>query len=583
LRGRLVLSSVILDRPTVTLIRDSQGRWSFDDLVERASAASKAEAAGGAAPSAAAPALGVAKATIRGGRVLIYDDAVIPGIRSQATIGPIDASLEGWGLGGRTTIDMTVGLDESRVAAKASLASGHAGPESLEVELPGSRLRAVDLRPLFPWLGVASAGGLQVGGGLEVKGKAHVPLSGVEAVSFEGTVDIEDMRYKDASLARAIEKIGGRLSVNGARATWEGFTASLGPSEVHGRLEVEDYLHPRIGFALESKRLDLNELVAAFPTGPAGGGAPAARGKRDDPGETVLRQITARGTLAVDALRVQTFDLTDVRGTATLRDGVLGLADAGAKLYGGTLAGGAGLDLAHGAARWRLDSTVTGLDVDAVATAYDRGLKNVLRGRLTGRLGLEATGDGIDAILGTARGTARIAITDGSIASISVLKQLAVLLEAAGGKGVGREETPFESLSGTFAVGDRRAVTSDLALDSADLDLDGQGNVGLDTALDLAVTARFSESATRGMVQTTPGLKSLTAGDGRLTVHLLATGTLAAPKIGLDTHAQVRQVQERQKEKVKERVRDKLLDLLGGKPQETAPPQEPPPAKPPRS
>src|SRR5262245_36242290 len=243
LRGRLVLSSIILDRPTVTLIRDSQGRWSFDDLVERATAASKAEEAGGAAGPAAAPALGVAKAAIRGGRVLIYDDAVVPGARSQATIGPIDATLEGWGLGGRTTIDMTLGLGESRIAAKASLASGGPGPEALAVELPGSRLRAVDLRPLFPWLGVASTAGLQVGGTLGVEGKAHVPLSGVEAVAFEGTVDVDQMRYKDASLARPIEKIGGRLSVNGARATWEGFTASLGPSEVHGRLEVEDYLH----------------------------------------------------------------------------------------------------------------------------------------------------------------------------------------------------------------------------------------------------------------------------------------------------------------------------------------------------
>jgi AsmA protein len=397
------------------------------------------------------------------------------------------------------------------------------------------------------------------------------------------------MSYKDAALARPIQKIGGRLTVNGARAKWDGFTASLGSSEVHGRLEVEDYLRPRIGFRLESKRLDLNELVAAFPTGTAaaGGSAPrpagagAARGA-PDPGATVLQQITARGSLAVASLRVQTFDLTDVHGTAGLRDGALSLADAGAKLYGGTLAGAAGLDLAHGPARWRLDATVSGLDVNGVASAYDPGLKNVLRGRLTGRLGLEAVGDGFDAILGAARGTARIEIADGSIASISMLKQLAALLEMAGGRGVGREETPFESLSGTFAIGDRRAATTDLALDSADLDLGGKGNVGLDTTLDLAVTARFSEAATQGMVEKTPSLKSLTGADGLLTVHLLAGGTLAVPKVGLDTRAQVRQVQERQKEKVKERVRDRLLDLLGGKPENPPPGAEPPPEKPPR-
>jgi len=318
--------------------------------------------------------------------------------------------------------------------------------------------------------------------------------------------------------------------------------------------------------------------VAAFPTGGPASGAPAG-GAGDT---TVLRQITARGSLAVAALRVQTFDLTEVRGTASLRDGVLSLADAAAKLYGGTLAGAAGLDLAHGAARWRLDATVKGVDVNGVAAAYDPGLKDILRGRLTGRLGLDAVGDDFDAILGTARGTARIEIADGSLTSISMLKQLAGLLEMAGGKGVGREETPFESLAGTFAIADRRATTTDLALDSADLDLAANGKVGLDTTLDLGVTARFSEEATQGFVGTTPRLKSLTDKEGRLTIFLLASGTLAAPKVGLDTRAQVRQVQSQQKEKVKERVRGRLLDLLGGAPKETTPPSEPPPEKPPR-
>jgi AsmA protein len=581
LRGRLEFSSIVLEQPTVTVIRDRQGRWNFDDLIERAAAMDKAAAVvPEAAPPAAAPALGVARAEIRGGRLLVYDDAVVPGIRSEATIGPIDASVEGWGLGGRTTIDMSAGLGESRLAAKAHLGAPGA-PAALTVDLPGSRLRAADLRPLFPWLGVASTGGLEVGGGIHVMGHASVPLEGVEAVSFEGTVDVEGMSYRDATLSRPIEKIGGRLAVNGSRATWEKFTASLGSSDIHGRLEVEDFLRPRIGFALESQRLDLNDLVAAFPTGTpaAGAPAPAAGG---GPDTTVLRQITARGSLAVKALRVQTFDLTDVRGTAALRDGALSLADAAASLYGGSLAGAAGLDLAHGAARWRLDATVENVDVNGLASAYDPGLKDILRGHLTGRLGLDAVGDALDPILATARGTARIEIADGSLTSISMLKQLAGLLEMAGGKGVGKEETPFESLAGTFAIGDRRATTTDLALDSADLDLAANGTIGLDTTLDLGVTARFSEEATQGMVATTSRLKSLTDKDGRITLFLVAAGTLAVPQVGLDTRAQMRQVQDRQKEKVKERVRGRLLDLLGGAPKETTPPPEPPAEKPPR-
>jgi len=172
----------------------------------------------------------------------------------------------------------------------------------------------------------------------------------------------------------------------------------------------------------------------------------------------------------------------------------------------------------------------------------------------------------MDALLASARGDARLEIVKGTLTSISVLKQLAALLEAAGGKGIGRDETPFERLSGTFAIGDRKAQTSDLALVSPDLSLAGAGDVGLDTSLNLAVAATFSEEATRGMVQKTPAAKALTDKDGRLAVHLLARGNLAQPSIGLDTHAQARQLTEQKKAEVKEKVRGRLLDILTGKP-----------------
>jgi hypothetical protein len=65
-------------------------------------------------------------------------------------------------------------------------------------------------------------------------------------------------------------------------------------------------------------------------------------------------------------------------------------------------------------------------------------------------------------------------------------------------------------------------------------------------------------------------------------VNLLASGSLAAPKVALDTTKQVRQFQEQKKAEVKEKVRNRLLDLLGGKkPTEEKPPESKPPADPP--
>jgi len=66
-----------------------------------------------------------------------------------------------------------------------------------------------------------------------------------------------------------------------------------------------------------------------------------------------------------------------------------------------------------------------------------------------------------------------------------------------------------------------------------------------------------------------------------VTVHLLAKGPLAAPKISLDTRAQVRQVQAEKKEEIKEKVRGRLRDLLGGGKKEEKPAEPPPPPPPP--
>jgi AsmA protein len=585
-RGRVEFGTIVIDRPTVTVIRDRQGQWNFDDLLERAEALKKRGGAATGTPAAggAAPSIGVGAAEIRGGRLLVYDDAVTPGRRSQLTVAPIDARLSGWGLGAHTDADLSVGLGKSSVKASGRI-SGAGDSQVMEAKIAKSRLETADLVPLIPWLGVARPAGLQVGGGADLEGKATVPLSRPEALQFDGTITLDNLHYKDAGLTRPIEKIGGRLKVSGQRTTWEGFTAAIGASDLSGTMTVEDYLRPRIGFALTSKKLDLNELIAlqapaapgrGAPPAPPTGGAAAAGGETD-----LLSQVSAAGTLKAAALRFQNFDLTNVQGKVTLKDSVATLSGLDAAIADGKMRGDAGLDLGRAKPAYRLQASLDKVDVNALASAYDPSLKNLLRGRLAGELSLDAAGNDFDAILGSARGTARLAIADGAVTSISVLKQLAGLLEMAGGKGIGKDETPFDLLQGHFAVADRKATTNDLSLDSKDLDLFGTGNVGLDASLDLGITGRFSEEASRGLIEKTSSLKALADPQGQVTVHLLARGPLAAPKIALDTHAQVRQVQAEKKEELKEKVRGRLRDLLGGGKKEEKPAEPPPPPPPP--
>jgi AsmA protein len=558
LRGRLVVRSIVLENPTLTLIRDASGRWNFADLIERASAAG---AGRGAAPGG--PGVAVEKALIRSGRVLVYDDFVLPGERARADLRPIDAVVTGFGPGGGATLSLSIGLGGSTLRAEARLEPGEGAP-LLKVRARSAGLGAADLAGLLPWLGVLSPPGLRVGGSLDVDGEAEIPVDHPETLSFKGRVRLADLSYRDATMARSLERIGGTLSVDGRRAVWEGFALRAGASSLAGRLQVEDFRRPRIGFALTSPRLDFNELIATF--GPAPGAAdrgrpPAAALPEAGAPEGLLDGMNGRGTLTVEEVRFQTFDLRDVKASVALSGGVLEMREMRAGFYGGALGGTARVALASAVPAYDLGVRLEAVDVAPLLEAYDPGLKGLLQGRLTGRLDLAAAGVSRDAILGSVRGTGSLELTEGVLTSVDVLRQLAVLLEMAGGKGIGKDRTPFESLRASMRVEDRKARTEDLLLRSTDLDLEGKGWVGLDASLNLDATARFSEESTRGMVEKNAGLGRLTEA-GRLAVYFNLSGGLGDPKFRLDTRAQARQARETAREKAKERARDRLRDRI---------------------
>jgi len=586
LRGRVVLSSIVLDRPTLTLIRDARGRWSFDDLLARASAASAAPRPAPGPPSGESGtlALAVDRVVIRSGRVLVYDDAAVPGTRSELTLSPIDATVSGWGSGGETRFDLRVGLGASALRSRARLEAGD--HPRLEGEIDGAALRAADLARLLPWLGTARPAGLEVGGSLTIQGRATLPLDRLEAVRFKGTMRLDDLSYRDAGMRRPVRGLSGTLAIDGDRVTWNDFAVAIGASSLKGKLSVEDLAKPRVGFALASPRIDVSEILDTFlPPGPAARPAVAAPAAPEpeaaEPG--LLQEIRGQGTLSVGAIRFQSFDLSEVRGTVALEQGALSLKDLRAGFYGGTLQGDAGLDMSRAIPRYRFGVRMKGVDVEPLVSAYDPGLKDLLRGKLTGRLDLTSSGAEMKPILAAAAGTGSLEVTEGVITSFSVLKQLAALLEMVGGKGIGRDTTPFDWLRASLAIASGRASTEDLELHSADLDLAARGWVGLDATMDLGVTARFSEEASRGMVARTSRLGLLADRQGRLAVHFSLEGNLAAPSFRLDTRAQLRGLQEKKKEEAKERVLEHLKDRLRKKlgqeeaPQGETPEQETPP------
>jgi AsmA protein len=545
-RGQVAINSVVLDSPSVNLIRDAQGRWNFEDLVSRAMTTTPPS---GSTGNGKALTMAVERAVVRSAQIHIYDDAITPGTRTKVKIGPIDAVLKGWGPDQETEIDLSVKLGSSLLEVRGSLSNDGSSPQ-LVAEAQGQALKADELGALLPWLGIARPEGMEVDGEVDLDGSAEIPLDKPETIRFKGSVRLRNLSYRDASMTRPFEAVSGTLNVDGDRAVWDDFSARLGDSSLRGRLQVQDFLHPRIGFRLTSPNLDLNELLTTFSEGSSvSGGSETTGVDKNGNGSGLFDQVRAQGTLEIAAVRFQTFDLSNVRASGGLENGVLSMKDMQSGFYSGRLAGAASADLRESAPKFTLGVRMQEVDLDPLLTAYDAELKGLLKGRLSGNLEVGASGMSMDAILESARGGGELEVTEGTLSSFSVLKVVAALLEKAGGKGVGRDETPFEFLRGTLSIAEGKARTEDLALHSADLDLAGDGWVGLNASLDLDVAARFSAEATAGMVAKNSRVGGLTDSDGRLALQMNLNGSLADPKFKFRKTDQVRAVGKNRLEK----------------------------------
>lgn len=140
----------------------------------------------------------------------------------------------------------------------------------------------------------------------------------------------------------------------------------------------------------------------------------------------------------------------------------------------------------------------------------------------------QTTADAAGVSLATTRGTAELAIEDGTLPGLDLVRPVITACGTSGRVAAGGNA--FSRLSATLALADGVLVSDDLALDSDDVDLRGQGTVRLsdlrvDLTADLVVSEALSAEAGRNLRRY--------AREGDRTVR----GPLAKPTVFVDVGA----------------------------------------------
>ena len=424
-----------------------------------------------------------------------------------------------------------------------------AGKPKADVRAVASKVAFKDVAPLLTLFGPSLPPGLATKGDITLDLAARGPIDDPLAMEIHGTATVSGFEFSDPSLKEPIRELGATLTLSGDRAELRGLTAALGRSRIQGTCAISRFAHPVLDVELVVPLLDVDEILSFLPAGSQTSSSP---GQAAPSG---LRDVTVRGTLAVNDAKAMNLKLTGAHARLDLSGGEARLHEITAKLYGGTLSGDVTAGVADAGPPFAMNAKVQGVDFNGLCTDFSKDLAGVIHGTLDTSLDVKGRGLDTPALRNQLQGGAVLALRNGKLTSFGFLKQLGQVLEAAGGRGIGKDETPFDSLTGTFDIRGGRAATQDLKLVSPDLGINGKGSIGLDQSIAMNVGVVLSGAVSADMVAKTDRLKVLMNPKGQLALDMTIGGTIQKPSIGLDPNMLKRAAEEALKKKGADAIR----------------------------
>jgi uncharacterized protein involved in outer membrane biogenesis len=469
------------------------------------------------------------------------------------------------------TVRVLLGGDRIRVAVEAQASAALGRPVTIASAKP----------KLFPRIGLELAG-IGVGAGREVTVESARLSTGLLALLRgrveDADISIErsriDVRFAldllsalggvDAAATAAtpgplvIESIGslalGDVTlVAGSRTLLVDLESSftggdrLVINRMHGHAEGTDLVATgeltsiarRTGrFAVEAKTLDLDGLMAFLA-------AATPMTARNPAASPAAASVPLQIDLTVQAPegRVLGIGFTNLQAKGQLRGAALALDELSLEAFGGRFSGAAGFDGAGdeptptrpGPVRGRYEWRGSFEHLDVPALVAFAGSPGSMTGRLSGTVALTATGvDPLEAVE-RARGQARVAIVDGRVPGLDLVRTVVLAFGKPSGvpsKGSGES---FTRLAASLAVEGATLSTSDLTFASRDVDMTGAGTLSLATkGVDLRTNVMLSRELS---AQAGRDLYRVAREGDRIVLPARIGGTVSSPTVVVDVQA----------------------------------------------
>ena len=540
LSRKVVVDEIVLDSPSINIVRNVDGTFNFSDLLEK-----KKPKEGGEEKTALS--FSVARFRVTDGRVVYNDRKGVAG--SPFTYGISSINFE--------TKDFT---------------QEHPFPVTFSATVPGASLKYAGNAELAKD-GPVLHGEFTIGDSDLTKLVSGLPAgisAKIEKLSPRGSFTFKLQLEGGIKTPFTMVK-SGEIQLKGI-----GFSPGKTPTTLSGALLLADSSIASRGLAIDlgKDRLSLLFRTSKLDKKPIGielsatgetidldaAGAPGKSEKEaTHPASTSGKDagplnlpVTAVGSLRVAILKYHGLTASGVSLHYRLADNILNVDDLKGSVAGGTFADTARINLAVPGISYASKLSLNGVKVDKLAEAFAPKAKGSISGVLSAGADISGRGTTTPSIKRNLTGSGDFAIRNGVLSGTGFISELARFL--------GNNELRiirFSNFNGTYKIGGEQVMLNS-ELNGSDIRMKPKGRIGFDKSLDMDIDTRIAPRLAGRVVKGTVG-NYVTDEQGWGVLPLKASGTIGSPSFSLSAAAVGRQL----KEKASEVIRNKLFRKEG--------------------
>jgi AsmA protein len=374
---------------------------------------------------------------------------------------------------------------------------------------------------------IAKLTGASGSGTLDLDVRATGPMN--DALQYSGSGRLTNASYQPATLTQPLKIKNVSLQFTRNGISLQNLAVSLGQTSASGQLTLRNPSAPNVDFNLTADKVDVAELQKLQKP------APPKPGTKQQ--QSALANVSGKGTLSIGTLAYDQLVLNNVHSTVDLDHGIIKFTPVTSQLYNGQQSGGVTVDTRVNPPTVQMALGLQNVDANKLLSSVS-SVKETLYGLLAAKSQASfAVGSSAADIAKSLNGTLSLNLTNGKLAHVDLLNQLANIAKFARGT----QAQPFTNLAkmtGNFNVTNGVAATNDLVaqIDGGTIAAQGTANL-VNNGLNMHMTAVLGKALSQTVGGTGIGgfmNTALANKAGELVIPVIVTGTFEHPQFAPD-------------------------------------------------